>query len=77
MKIVKEQLDDVKSAKLYSDFVYSVNFVEYDTVSSKETEIVANHGKIRSILLIRLIVIWSLTYRRMGYLRNRIKHIKK
>jgi hypothetical protein len=45
VKIVKEQLDDVKSAKLYSDFGYSVNFVEYDTASSKETEIVANHGK--------------------------------
>ena len=45
VKIVKEQLDDVKSAQLYSDFDYSVNFVEYDTVSSKETEIVANHGK--------------------------------
>ena len=45
VKIVKEQLDDVKSAHLYRDFGYSVNFVEYDTVSSKETEIVANHGK--------------------------------
>ena len=45
VKIVKEQLDDVKSAKLYSDFGYSVNFVEYDTASSKEIEIVANHGK--------------------------------
>ena len=45
VKIVKEQLDDVKSAQLYSDFDYSVNFVEYDTASSKETEIVANHGK--------------------------------
>ena len=45
VKIVKEQLDDVKSAKLYSDFGYSVNFVEYDTASSKEIEIVANHGE--------------------------------
>ena len=45
MKIVKEQLDDVKSAQLYSDFDYSVNFVEYDTADSKEIEIVANHGK--------------------------------
>ena len=45
VKIVKEQLDDVKSAKLYSDFGYSVNFVEYDTADSKEIEIVANHGK--------------------------------
>ena len=45
VKIVKEQLDNIKSAQLYSDFGYSVNFVEYDTVSSKETEIVANHGK--------------------------------
>ena len=45
VKIVKEQLDDVKSAKLYRDFGYSVNFVEYDTASSKEIEIVANHGK--------------------------------
>ena len=45
VKIVKEQLDDVKSAKLYSDFGYSVNFVEYDTASSKEIKIVANHGK--------------------------------
>ena len=45
VKIVKEQLDDVKSAKLYSDFGYSVNFVEYDTASSKEIKIVANHGE--------------------------------
>ena len=45
VKIVKEQLDNIKSAQLYSDFDYSVNFVEYDTASSKETEIVANHGK--------------------------------
>mgnify|MGYP000767332466 CR=1 FL=1 len=45
VKIVKEQLDNIKSAKLYRDFGYSVNFVEYDTASSKETEIVANHGK--------------------------------
>ena len=45
MKIVKEQLDDVKSAQLYSDFDYSVNFVEYDTASSKEIKIVANHGE--------------------------------
>ena len=45
VKIVKEQLDDVKSAQLYSDFDYSVNFVEYDTADSKEIEIVANHGK--------------------------------
>ena len=45
VKIVKEQLDNIKSAKLYRDFGYSVNFVEYDTASSKETEIVANHGE--------------------------------
>ena len=45
VKIVKEQLDDVKSAKLYSDFGYSVNFLEYDTASSKEIKIVANHGE--------------------------------
>ncbi len=45
VKIVKEQLDDMKSAKLYSDFDYSVNFVEYDTASSKEIKIVANHGE--------------------------------
>ena len=45
MKIVKEQLDNIKSAQLYSDFDYSVNFVEYDTADSKEIEIVANHGK--------------------------------
>ena len=45
VKIVKEQLDNIKSAKLYRDFGYSVNFVEYDTASSKEIEIVANHGE--------------------------------
>ena len=45
VKIVKEQLDDVKSAQLYRDFGYSVNFVEYDTASSKEIKIVANHGE--------------------------------
>ena len=45
VKIVKEQLDNIKSAQLYSDFDYSVNFVEYDTADSKEIEIVANHGK--------------------------------
>ena len=45
MKIVKEQLDNIKSAQLYSDFDYSVNFVEYDTANSEEIEIVANHGK--------------------------------
>ena len=45
VKIVKEQLNNVKSAQLYSDFDYSVNFVEYDTANSEEIEIVANHGK--------------------------------
>ena len=45
VKIVKEQLDNIKSAQLYSDFDYSVNFVEYDTANSEEIEIVANHGK--------------------------------
>ena len=45
VKIVKEQLDNIKSAQLYSDFDYSVNFVEYDTASSKEIKIVANHGE--------------------------------
>ena len=45
VKIVQEQLDSIKSAKLYREFGYNVNFVEYDTADSEETRIVANQGK--------------------------------
>ena len=45
VEIVKEQFDDVKSAKIYSSYDCNANFIEYDTANFEKIKIVVNYGE--------------------------------